>query len=1046
MMFSDGTLPASPKSNVENEPRNASIVTDLKNNGETTEVDEGIDLLREIFPELPTNELLKLHHERMNSSLLEKHDDQSKGIICAADDFSPFQQAHDSHEPLDLGTNDNLIGGVERNRLMEMERSVLEHHETEQQMTHYPASNRPVLIKNPDINSNGASLSKSTNFTRVIYRDSAVGLGMTVRERGGLIYVHALICHDGPRLYEENHGIDGIMNQDKDWCQMKRFDSSQKEEPTINEVTGEPNAKKGPAQLAGILPGDRILGVSGQAFQSSPLTMETNEVTVTNALKIAVSTIQNTADPVILHLNRFDRSLEQNTNQQPTENLSILGNLSVSNDENSSNKIIQTIVNSPISPFSTSNEEDIIREHMMNSSCDLGQIDNQNDTDIYVEPKVNKVFKNTGHPDVHPLAKALTSRGILQSKEDELAITKQFQQFTDRARQWESLTGFLLDPTSGKLRPHVHAKDLPPSDVSAALPFQYKNAQNLRPFAPSTPPINETSLLHKGNNSANVVLTPSSNSPGLFASFPNFRKNIAAERVPPSTGLLEASNDTEEIESHGLLNDKYDNEIALQPSDQGRDNFIANQRKSTKAMRYPGQSRKSEANGNLENAVFVPLAGVRKGLCVRIVNSFLDGDRTAYTIWVYDTENGVEWYAPVRYFRDFKDLRMSTLRIISSIASIPFPTMGWSGVFGSDATESESAKEIRRKQLELFLRKLCGFVYVETIHPRLADVSVHLQSFLGCEESLQKDSVSPDKIAIEVDENEHDCIQSTTLSLLKRSIQRYAFRVFLLPVFDQILRQFIDAARSRAPSMDQMIALDRRSRSALKDSAHLELEKVQDFLDQLQEVILEGCMSDLIALSGRRDFSNLGFHNKNHGIEMRDSIFNESVREQVEIEVYVPLRSIISRQLVNGYRHDDLEMQFKMQALRQRPQSSFKIKPSHRSPTDWQIVSKILNKDVGRSTLPCAKLSAIVSAAKQIFKLHAAEHSSDLGADEFLPIFIFCIVRAELERPCALSILLQSLCDQSKRIGETGYYLASFEAAISYVRDLDLAEGVTGVP
>ena len=32
----------------------------------------------------------------------------------------------------------------------------------------------------------------------------------------------------------------------------------------------------------------------------------------------------------------------------------------------------------------------------------------------------------------------------------------------------------------------------------------------------------------------------------------------------------------------------------------------------------------------------VPLFGLRKALCVRILNYFSEGSRTAYTIWVYD--------------------------------------------------------------------------------------------------------------------------------------------------------------------------------------------------------------------------------------------------------------------------------------------------------------------------------------------------------------------------------------------------------------------------
>ena len=56
------------------------------------------------------------------------------------------------------------------------------------------------------------------------------------------------------------------------------------------------------------------------------------------------------------------------------------------------------------------------------------------------------------------------------------------------------------------------------------------------------------------------------------------------------------------------------------------------------------------------------------------------------------------------------------------------------------------------------------------------------------------------------------------------------------------------------------------------------------------------------------------------------------------------------------------------------------------------------------NTLPCAKLRAIVDAAREISRLYQHEHGEDhlLGADDFLPIFIFCVVRAEMERPCAL--------------------------------------------
>lgn len=109
-------------------------------------------------------------------------------------------------------------------------------------------------------------------------------------------------------------------------------------------------------------------------------------------------------------------------------------------------------------------------------------------------------------------------------------------------------------------------------------------------------------------------------------------------------------------------------------------------------------------------------------------------------------------------------------------------------------------------------------------------------------------------------------------------------------------------------------------------------------------------------------------------------------------------------------------MRWHIQALENKPQSYFRIHPEHRSPSDWKSVSTILREGVGRSTLPCVKLRAIVDAAKEIPQLHSKERgcfaetsffdgpvkTKTLGADDFLPIFIFCFVNARLERPCAL--------------------------------------------
>ena len=265
-----------------------------------------------------------------------------------------------------------------------------------------------------------------------------------------------------------------------------------------------------------------------------------------------------------------------------------------------------------------------------------------------------------------------------------------------------------------------------------------------------------------------------------------------------------------------------------------------------------------------------------------------------------------------------------------------------------------------------------------------------------------------------------------------------------------------------------------------------DLTRIQAFLDQLQDMILEGCMEDFESIAERRDFAPIRtfLDGKRKGEAYWDRLVREAVREQIEIEVYVPLRSVVSRLLVNGWRHEDMEVHFKMQVssmhthavyfvvsfadsdsawhvakeLRKRPQGTFRIPVDKFSPSNWQSVATILKHGVGMSTLPCVKLRAIVDAAREISRLYNEEHGNSgrklkndfeksvenreeekemqerqrqrqqeevgeehLGADDFLPIFIFCVVRADMERPCALC-----------KLSDTTWFGKPFEATKSH--------------
>lgn len=597
-----------------------------------------------------------------------------------------------------------------------------------------------------------------------------------------------------------------------------------------------------------------------------------------------------------------------------------------------------------------------------------------------------------------------------------MLCTKRLAQFTERARQWESFASFRLNARTYHLCFHFDPKDLPPNLCSETLPFESVEVENIHQYAPSTP-----------------TLDPST------------------DYIPSE--YLNAGDDISYLTEH-------DDPLLVESSNllRGKPVGLKNNLSDRAALKmYPGQRRRQQrrATDTGGNDIFIPLMGVRKALCVRIVNTFLDENRTAYTIWVFDVESGREWYAPVRYQRDFQDLRSATLPLCPSLVQLPFPQQTWN-VFGGRKAEAEEIREVKCRQLEYFLRRLSSLLYTEKLHPVISEIAMHLQGFLGCDGSdanlrLQKQITLNEAMVWQMPEISHSRVQMKVRLLLKRSIQRYVFRLFLLEQLQKLVKDFVDATRERGPKLREIEVIEAQGRNKLKERAMEDLERIQGFLDQMQNVVVEGCRADFLSICQRRDFAALRhFIEGSQGDAYLDRVFREAVREQIEIEIYVPLRGVVSRLLVNGWRHDDMEIHFKMNELRRRPQSMLRIPADKVSPSGWSSVSTILNEGVGMSTLPCAKLRAIVDSAKEIARVYAveklrdgestAEAKDEFGADDFLPIFIYCVVQAEMERPCALCVLLRTLCEPTNRIGEIGYYLASFEAAITHIQEINLAE------
>jgi Vacuolar sorting protein 9 (VPS9) domain len=640
------------------------------------------------------------------------------------------------------------------------------------------------------------------------------------------------------------------------------------------------------------------------------------------------------------------------------------------------------------------------------------------------------------------------------------------------------------------------------STVISALsfsPLRPKPLGSLSVSSPARPPPAEVHLLSTPMNgrTRNVVTTPSlldvSNDSSLLEDLSSAVPSRLSSTPQPASRdpvihMFVAGLATRGVLDHGL--DRVDEQLATtrqlvqitQRARQWEDTMkISFDVDSGQLVNHLVTSSRPPVNS-------IPVAEVRPALSVRILHSFLDGDQVAYTVWVYDVDSGSEWYAPVRYYSDFCELRDCALALCPVLANLPFPrTTGLAGtvhptrrhhlnLFGRAPVRNavlHGERDAHCVVLESFLRGLCGALYIEQLDMSLAEVHIHLQSFLGCEDGLRNGvseaaSFKATSACYSVDEEEsHSNSLSRWSASLRRSLQRYTWRLFLLDSVKAAVDRFVTLVQHESPSLRDIENFESKGRDVLKELAMKDLDRIRSFLDFWQELIVETCCSDFRSIADRPEYRRAGNENdeaaqRNAAIAL-DRTIRRAVREQVEIEIYVPLRTVVSRWLVHGWKHEDMELAFKVRELRKRPsQDVFRLPPSGSMvvsgdsapfPT-WRSVSEKL-MGVALSTLPCTKLLAIVSAAKEIAAVFAAgaergkesdgqqahKTGSPVGptADDFLPLFINTVVHCDIDRPVALCVLLQTLCDRSNRIGEVGYYLASFEAAIAHISDTDLS-------
>lgn len=602
-------------------------------------------------------------------------------------------------------------------------------------------------------------------------RDPKVGLGMSLREYHGFIYVQAVLARDGSRIDSSNTAI----------------------------------RNGGPAFVAGMRPGDLLLGLNGIPFLKGKVASMTDgdginastvEATSEDILKSVGDAISMAAMPMVIHYQR---------QQDGQSVLSLM--------ERDKNKVQPRPNTAPAKQSQRSPTRQ-----------------NGHRTNVSPKPK---------GPYIHPFAKALSKRSIIQPGHEEVVITQQIRVLCDRTRQWESKLSFRLRATDFKLRPQLDPRDVEPTyyasfftdDKDAPPFFSYKYAKNVRSYTPSTPMIQDWRLTLDGG-AISPVRPPSRR-----------MTREAAVLADLYAGLDQDDADVQDLFLGGRISSSSETI-----------------RRGGGGVAYPRSPERYFASMEREKAndVVVPLVGVRKAICVRILNSFLDSEnRAAFSIWCFDVESGYEWWAPVRYHEDFKDLRLALVKIDKTLADIPFPNIKWSG-FGlgiSDAKESAANRESRRDQLECFLRNVFAEVYRGPLHPYLAEVAIHLQTFVGCDGVLTDDNDSGLSLNHQVaisettygkrlpdSKSEPDCIARMHL---KRSVQRYVYRIFLLPSIETLITRFVDETKQRFNF--ESTGTDQTSKHNGTMSSN-GVVKIREFIDQVQGEFQSLLMSDCLIL------------------------------------------------------------------------------------------------------------------------------------------------------------------------------------------------------
>ncbi|GLE04559.1 hypothetical protein PINS_up013514 [Pythium insidiosum] len=439
--------------------------------------------------------------------------------------------------------------------------------------------------------------------------------------------------------------------------------------------------------------------------------------------------------------------------------------------------------------------------------------------------------------------------------------------------------------------------------------------------------------------------------------------------------------------------------------------------------------------------------GIRQALSVRVVKNMTrpptrSSSHVEYVFRVVDVESGVVWFTKKR-FKELYKLHRKLCRLSDRISECHFPARRPP----SRISANELAHD-RAPVLEAFLRTVAALVTPPPMTFLHGCALKQLQQFLDVP-------------------HEGILLRNRTLPISRE------LRVFVYHTVN-------DTTSPEGKACAKFLA---KLRQNGVDPGKNLLEEVGTILDGVQEYMLEHRFEEMRThverlmkffssadlaeeTQGRRNSYVSNLFNDDDVLTSNDKLhqlISDAIRHELEENICVPLMSDLLAFLRMRVLQKERQFRQRVALLRGQPQSYFGIPVNKISVSSWRSVIEHI-KEIDDAFLPQDKMRKLVATAHQIHSLHRTERrmcrqeqqqqrqeqsdpsSNDgtsprsttdeedvLSGDDFLPIFIYVIVHANLSAPILTQVLLNRLCDPEQRRSESGYYLATYEAALHHI-------------